>query len=292
VSHVWDAMKKHKAENPEALRGAEPPSEPAKAQGPAQEAPRPAVQAPVGNEPPLVARIWTPPKAGDSSRPTENYSEAIATHHDRGGPVTEQFRALRTHLLSHFGYKRFSIIITSSEPGEGKTVTCINLGIVLAEQPEKTTVIVDGDLRRGRIASNLGMDKGPGMAELLRGSASMASVVRPTAYPNLFVIPAGEVRQPEVGELMGRPELKEIGAELRQTFDHVLIDTPPLNGAADAGMLGQAVDGALVVVHMNKTHRESVDRAIRLLHASNVTVTGMVLTHQKYFIPNYLYRYS
>jgi len=199
---------------------------------------------------------------------------------------------LRTHLLSHFAQKRFSVIITSSDAGEGKTVTCLNLGVVLAEQPEKTTVILDGDLRKAGIAACLNMVKSPGMADLLRGTATMASVVRPTVYTNLFVIPAGEVRKQEVGELMGRPELKEIGAQLRQEFDHVLIDTPPVNGAADAGMLGQAADGALLVVHLNKTHRESVDRAIRLLHASNIEVSGLVLTHQKYYIPNYLYRYS
>jgi capsular exopolysaccharide synthesis family protein len=278
-------MKKHEAEQP---------SEPPKAQDAPQEAPPAATQARAGHEAetPLVAKIWTLPKADASSPLTNNYSEVIATHHDRGGAITEQFRALRTHLLSYFGHKRFSVIITSSEAGEGKTVTCLNLGVVLAEQPEKTTVIVDGDLRKAGIAACLKMDKGPGMADLLRGTATMASVVRPTVYPNLFVIPAGEVRQQEVGELMGRPELKEIGVELRQKFDHVLIDTPPVNGAADAGMLGQAADGALLVVHLNKTHRESVDRAIRLLHASNVTVSGMVLTHQKYYIPNYLYRYS
>jgi Mrp family chromosome partitioning ATPase len=130
------------------------------------------------------------------------------------------------------------------------------------------------------------------MADLIRGTATIESVARPTVYPNLFVIPAGEVRLNEVGALLGRTELKEIGAELRQKYDYVLLDTPPVNRAADAGMLGQVVDGALLVVHMNKTHRESVDRAIRLLHASNITVAGLILTHQKFYIPNYLYRYS
>jgi capsular exopolysaccharide synthesis family protein len=279
-------MKKHRAE--------QPPQEP-KAEEQAPVAPvapvRPAgAQRPAEQDAPLVARLTVPPR--DMSIASNNYAEAIATHYDRGGTITEQFRALRTHLLAHFGDKRFSVIITSAEPGEGKTVTCINLGVVLAERPEMTTVIVDGDLRKGNVHSCLNIDKSPGMADLIRGGARIESVVRPTVYPNLFVIPAGKAAQQEVGELMGRPELKEIEAELKQRYDYVLIDTPPVNGAADAGMLGQAVDGALVVVHMDKTHRESVDRAIRLLHASNVTVSGLILTHQKYYIPNYLYRYS
>lgn len=282
MSHVWDAMKKHKAEQSsqeQPVNGAVPQA--------AAEAKPPAVQERV-----LTARLVDPSMPRPLTTATNNYTEVLATHHDRGGAITEQFRALRTHLLSHYGEKRFSAIITSAEPGEGKTVTCLNLAVVLAERPERTTVIVDGDLRKGKMASYLKIDKGPGMADLLRGGATIASVVRPTVYPNLFVIPAGEAAQKEVGELMGRAELKEVEAELRQKYDYVLIDTPPVNGAADAGMLGQAVDGALVVVHMNRTHRESVDRAIRLLHASNITVAGLILTHQKYYIPNYLYRYS
>ncbi len=280
MSHVWDAMKKHQAEQPPQEQKAEAPSPGIPAKTPAR----------VKQEPALAVKV---PGASRPLIPGSNsYAEVLATHHDRGGPITEQFRALRTHLLAHFGDKRFSAIITSAEAGEGKTVTCLNLGIVLAERSERTTVIVDGDLRKGNIAACLNIDEAPGMADLIRGTARIETVVRPTVYSNLFVIPAGKTLQHEVGELMGRPELEEIEAELRRTYDYVLIDTPPVNGAADAGMLGQGVDGALVVVHLNKTHRESVDRAIRLLHASNITVSGLILTHQKYYIPNYLYRYS
>ncbi|HUW58044.1 MAG TPA: CpsD/CapB family tyrosine-protein kinase [Planctomycetota bacterium] len=274
MSHVWDAMKKHKAEEASPEASAESPSrsgqERASAGGTSEQA---------------------KPKAG--GQPLDNgYTELLTAHHDRGGPITEQFRALRTHLLAHYADKRFSAIVTSAEAGEGKTVTCLNLGIVLAERPERTTIVVDGDLRKGNISSYLNIEKSPGMADLVRGGTAIEAVVRPTVYPNLFVIPAGEARQREVGELMGRPELKEIAAELRRKYDYVLVDTPPINRAADAGMLGQAVDGALLVVRMNKTHRESVDRAIRLLHAASVSVAGLILTHQKFYIPNYLYRYS
>lgn len=279
MSHVWDAMKKHAEESSQ-----EPKAD------------TPSADAPTQTPPPVKQEPGPAVKAAEQTRPTvgvlDNYAEILTTYHDRGGPITEQFRALRTHLLAHYGDKRFSTIITSAEADEGKTVTCLNLGIVLAERRERTTIVIDGDLRKGNVASYLRIQKGPGMADLIRGTATIESVARPTVYPNLFVIPAGEVRLNEVGALLGRPELKEIGAELRQKYDYVLLDTPPVNRAADAGMLGQVVDGALLVVHMNKTHRESVDRAIRLLHASNITVAGLILTHQKFYIPNYLYRYS
>lgn len=279
MSHVWDAMKKHAEESSE-----EQKVDKSSANAPVQAPP------PVGHEPSRSVKTSEPLKI--PVQIPDKYAEILTTYHDRGGPITEQFRALRTHLLAHYGEKRFSAIITSAEADEGKTVTCLNLGIVLAERPERTTIVVDGDLRKGNVASYLNIAKSPGMADLIRGTATIEAVARPTVYSNLFVIPAGEARLNEVGELMGRPELKEIGAELRQKYDYILLDTPPVNRAADAGMLGQVVDGALLVVHMNKTHRESVERAIRLLHASNITVAGLILTHQKFYIPNYLYRYS
>jgi len=234
----------------------------------------------------------TPSRSMVAAVSTNNYAEVLLAHHDRGGAITEQYRALRNHLLAHYADRRFATLIASAEPGEGKTVTCLNLGIALAERIERTTIVVDCDLRKGEMAKYLNIDKSPGVADLLRSAAALDDVVRPTVYRNLFVIPAGEAKRQEVGELLGRPELHEIASELRRKYDYVLFDTPPINRAADAGMLGPAVDGAELVVRMNKTDRESVNRAIRLFHANNVTVSGLVLTHQRFFIPNYLYRYA
>ena len=273
MSHVWDAMKKHEAEETAQKESAEAPSpDKGKRQPTAKGA----------------DRLRETPVMGV----TDDYSELLAAHHDRGGAITEQFRALRTHLIAHYADKRFVTMITSAEAGEGKTVTCLNLGIILTERTERTTLIVDCDLRKSKIASHLNIENSPGMADIIRGSTAIDATVQPTAYPNLFVLPAGDVERREVGELMGKPELHEIVAQLRPKYDYVLFDAPPVNSAADAGMLGQAADGALLVVRMHKTHRESADRAIRLLHAANVTVAGLVLTHQKFYIPTYLYRYS
>ncbi|MBE3132901.1 MAG: CpsD/CapB family tyrosine-protein kinase, partial [Acidobacteria bacterium] len=147
-------------------------------------------------------------------------------------------------------------------------------------------------LRRGRAASYLQIEKSPGMADVLRGKASIEEATRQTPYPNLWVIPAGRAPDEEVGELLGKPEVDEIVGRLRRDYDYVLIDTPPITRASDAGILGRAAHEALLVVHMYKTHRESVDTAIRLLHAANVKPVGVVLTHQQYVIPSYLYRYS
>jgi len=270
VANVWDALKKHKAEQ-------------------ASKAP-PVRQEAVAEAPKGIAVSPTRPPGDRGS--ADGYSQVLVAYHDRGGKLTEAYRALRTNLLAQNPTGRFCYLVTSALPGEGKTVTCLNLGIVLAERVDRRTVIVDGDLRKGRIATLLSGEPTPGLAELLRGEAALSEIVRPTALPSLFYIPAGKAEQHEVGELMGRPELEEAVTHLRRQYDFVLLDAPPINVISDAGMLGRASGEALLVVRMHRTRRETVERAVALLHAADVKPAGVVLTHQKYIIPNYLYRYS
>ena len=271
MSHVWDAMKKRRAE---------------------QAAEAPPVSGPPGAPVPPSSAL--PPAAPASARsPVMNgYAPELVAHHLRGGEVTEDFRAVRTHLLGQYPEERFCILVTSAEKGEGKTVTCLNLAVVLAERQERRTLVVDFDLRIRKIASLLSMDNEPGMADLLRNTARIDDVVRPTAYPNLFVIPAGEASREQIGEVLHRPELEEIVTELRRRYDYVLFDTPPVTIAPDAGMLGRAVTEAVLVVRMYKTHQETVGSAIRLLHAANVKPVGIVLTHHRYYIPKILYYHT
>jgi len=271
VGNVFDAMKKHQAEQA----------------SDAAAAPRPAAPAEAG--PPAPAPV---PARGRESVAVNGYSPVLVAHHDRGSKFAEEYRALRTNLLAQYQDERFCLLVTSGEAGEGKTVTCMNLAFVLAERPEYRTLVVDCDLRRGRAAALLQIEKSRGMADVLRGKASIEEATRPTAYPNLWVIPSGRAPAEEVGELLGKPEVDEIVGRLRRDYDYVLLDTPPLNVVSDAGILGRAAHDALLVVRMYKTRRESVDKAIRLLHAANVKPVGVVLTHQQYYIPSYLYRYS
>jgi len=270
VSHVWDAMKKRRAEQ-------------------AAEAP------PVSGPPavPVPPSSATPPAAPASARSSvlNGYEPELVAHHERGGEVTEDFRAVRTHLLGQYPEERFCILVTSAEAGEGKSVTCLNLAVVLAERQERRTLVVDFDLRKKEIARLLRMDNEPGMADLLRSTARIEDVVRPTVYPNLFVIPAGEASPEQIGEVLHRPELEEIVTELRRRYDYVLFDTPPVT-ISDAGMLGRAVTEAVLVVRMYKTHQETVGSAIRLLHAANVKPVGIVLTHHRYYIPKILYYHT
>jgi len=318
VANVWDAMKKHEAEQARKARQAEQRSD-----APSQKRPESGHQpsaeqksaAPVAKKSPApVAKKSAAPVAKKSAALVAKksaalvakksaalvakivsdgrYSELLVAHHDRGAALTEEYRALRTNLLARCPDERFCYLVTSSNVGEGKTLTCLNLALVMAERVDRCTVVVDCDLRKAKMAQLLNANDAPGVAELLNGSVTLKECIQSTSYPNLFFIPAGKMNPAKVGELMGRPELHEIVSDLRRQYDYVIFDSAPINSVSDAGMLGNAIGEALLVVRMYKTHRESVDKAIRLLHAANVKVAGIVLTHRKYYIPNYLYRYS
>ncbi len=278
MANVWDAMKKHDAERAAKAREAEQRSE-----VPSEKRPE------SGHEPSAEPKSAAPvARIGSDDR----YSELLVAHHDRGAALTEEYRALRTSLLAQCPDEQFCYLVTSSNVGEGKTLTCVNLALVMAERTDRRTIVVDWDLRQAKMAQLLNANGDPGVTELLHGSVTLKECVQSTSHPNLFFIPAGMTKPGEVGELMGRPELHEIVSDLRRQYDYVIFDSPPINSVSDAGMLGDATGEALLVVRMYKTRRETVDKAIRLLHAANVKVVGIVLTHRKYHIPRYLYRYA
>lgn len=279
MGNVWKAMKRREAE-----QASRPVPPKAREQGPEaarQQPPEQAEAAPSAPQPDYAAM---------SQR--NGYAPELCAYHDRGGRLAEEYRSLRTNLLARAPDQRFCYVVTSALGGEGKTVTCLNLALVMAERRDYRTIVVDCDFRRPRVASLVRMDSQPGIAEVLRGEATLADAVRPTTQPNLFVAPGGRVGAEQLGELVTRAELTEVMESLRSEYDYVLVDTPPVNTVSETAMIGRTVGEALLVVRMNKTHRESVQKAMGLLHAANVDVAGMVLTHQKYYIPNYLYYYS
>ncbi len=212
------------------------------------------------------------------SQKTE-YPRVLVAWHDRGGKVTEEYRSLRTNLLAKSRDDRFCLMITSAQAHEGKTVSCLNLAFVMAERVDHKTVVVDLNLRNGQMAKLLGARPGPGVADYLRGTADLHGILQPTAYPNLFFLPAGRIENHQPSELLGRSELKRLVGQLRKDFDYVLLDTPAANQFSDACVAGLATGEALLVVRSHKTTREAVTRAINGLQNANVNLVGILMTH-------------
>ena len=216
----------------------------------------------------------------------------IITYFDPKAIISEQYKTLRTNLLSlNKGKPPKIIIITSSVPGEGKTVTGLNLSFVLAQAVNKPRVLfVDADLRRGRSGRYLGVDQKQGFTEYLQGQASLEDVMFHLEDENLsFIISGGVPENPS--ELLGSQQMRSFLDYVRPNFDHVIIDTPPVIPVTDAGILGPMVDGVIVVIQAGYTKRGIVRRTEELLHQAHSNVIGHVLTNIEYHLPEYIYRY-
>lgn len=288
MGHVRGAMNKHQSEKAADTQNTAAAAVVSPATEPPALRPGSAVTQAMAISPVVVPAAAAPP----SPVAMADYSPLLVAYYDRGGSIAEEYRSLRTNLLAQYADQRFCFLVTSAEAGEGKTVTSLNLAITMAERQDRQTIVVDCDMRKGRMSHLLKLPKTPGLAEVLRGTARLDEAIRQTAVPNLRVITAGSADAHEIGELVTRAELDELVSQLRRRFDYVLFDTPPMNIVAETGMIGRIVGESLLVVQMNKTRHESVEKTIRLLHAANINVIGLVLTHRTYQIPNYLYRYS
>ncbi len=191
--------------------------------------------------------------------------------------ATEAFRTLRTSVtLNPTGTDR--ILISSSEPGDGKTTVAVNLAVAFA-QAGKRTLLIDADLRKPGLTARLGLKSHSGLADLLVAEQAV-EVALPeclchTAQQALDVIPTGR-RRPNPAELLANGRFAELLAWAESNYDQVLIDCPPVLAVSDAQIIGQLVDGAVLVVRPDKNHRHSVVRAVENFHATGCQVIGVV----------------
>ena len=191
--------------------------------------------------------------------------------------AAEAFRKLRTNLqfLSVDNPPRV-IVITSASPSEGKSTTAINVALALAEA-EQNVVLVDGDLRRPRIAKYLDVVGSVGLSNALSGAAPLTEGLQTTKFPQLSVLAAGPT-PPNPSELLGSRTAEKLFGELRTQFDYVIIDSAPLLAVTDGAVLAAHADGALIVVRAGKTKRDQLRHAMGTLNDVGATVLGGVLT--------------
>lgn len=222
------------------------------------------------------------------------YASQVIVHHDRGSVITEQYRAIRTQILARGRNRKLQVhAVTSSAPEEGKSVTTINLGMTFSELRNQKILLIEGDLRRPTFHKLFNRQATPGLIHLLRGQETdIDKAIHPTAYDNLQFMPAGDRDFVSSTELLSSPKMHQILDRLRDRYDHIFLDTPPVITVTDACILGAMADETLLVVRLNRTPSDLVDRAKRLLRASNCDVAGVILTHMVAATSKYLYRYT
>lgn len=188
----------------------------------------------------------------------------------------EAFRQLRTNLQFVDVERPAKVItITSSTAGEGKTMTAANLAVAFAEAGRRV-LLIEADLRRPRVAELLDLDRTIGLTNVLAGQIGVGQALQPWGSSGLTLLPSGSI-PPNPSELLGSHQMVELVAELRDQFDMVIVDTPPLLPVTDAAVAAIHSDGAVVVVRYGKTKRPQVARAFQILHGVDARILGAVL---------------
>lgn len=235
-------------------------------------APRSATAAPPKRAPKQPPGAWNP----------QRVDPVIVAFHDRYSAVCEQYRSVRARLLTINTSRAAQVIgITSAIPEEGKSVTALNLSLVMAEGGEHRILLADADFRRASIARMLGIPEQPGLAEVLRGEIGLAQALQPTPFPNLKVLTAGRAGENGYAELLGGNAIAAALEEFRNGFDYTFLDTPPITTVSDVCLLAPQSDGVIVVIQMRRTPEPTVQQAVRTLQANNIKILGSILSRYR-----------
>lgn len=221
-------------------------------------------------------------RGGDPGPVDPNEATALAMIKDVRSPIAESYRHLRTSLLlSSAGKAPRTILVTSSQPSEGKTTTAINTAFMLAQTGAKV-LIIDCDLRRPRLHAHFNIPNARGLTNCLSGNADdVDDVIQDYAqFPNLKLLTSGPM-PPNPAELLGSEEMRKLLITLSEKFTHVIVDSPPAISFTDASILSTFVDGVILVVHGGRSSRAVVRRAKQQLLDIGAHIYGIVLNNVK-----------
>jgi capsular exopolysaccharide synthesis family protein len=220
----------------------------------------------------------------------------LITYYAPKSDFSENYRSIRTaFLLSLAGPSRKAMIIASALPEEGKSAYCCNFAVTLA-QNNKKTLILDADLRKPRQHRIFDVKNVHGLTNYLSGGLELESLIKGTKVPNLFLVNAGPI-PPNPMELLGSEKMGHLLERLKEVFDYVVIDTPPLLSVSDAFVLAPHADGVILVVWSGKTRRESLRLAKEKLDLMSVSTLGVVINRINlkelgYYYRDYYHRYG
>ncbi len=206
-------------------------------------------------------------------------NSALLLDLDQRSPLAEAYRRLRTSvLLSSPGRAPKTLVVTSCVPSEGKTTTAINLAVSLAQTGARVLVI-DGDMRRPTVHSSFGIENRGGLSNILSNEMSnveMLALVQKEKVSGLYLMTSGPI-PPNPAELVGSGQMRKLLVELGTTFDHIVIDTPPIASFTDGVLLSAIADGVILVIHANECSRKVIQRSQQALQEVRARVLGVVL---------------
>jgi polysaccharide biosynthesis transport protein len=233
-------------------------------------------------------------QTGEANEPK---SIELITHFAPKASISENYRSIRTTLLlSAVDSKLRTFVVTSALPQEGKTATLSNLAVTFA-QAGKRVLIVDADLRKPRQHRIFRIKNLDGLTNFLSTQIDIRQLVKPTEIPDLYLINAGPV-PPNPVELLGSEKMGAMIDNLKQYFDYILFDSPPLLPVSDAVVLGPKIDGVILVAWGGKTSRDALKRAKEKLDTHQIKCAGVIINnisldeHDYFFMKHYYHYYG
>lgn len=231
-----------------------------------------------------------------------DFDEKLVAYREPGSVVSEQFRKLRTQLLTlNLPSQPKAIMVTSASEGEGKTLVSTNLATMLAHDLNSHSLLVDADLRNPALSRWFGLVNGRGLSDYLTGGAEIPALLLKTKIAKLSILSSGTIRDNPV-ELIGSKRMDSLVEELRNRYSdrYIIFDSSPLLATTEPSVLTKLVDGIILVVRAGSTPRETVKQALSTVDPSKIL--GIVLNdlelqsktlNARYFgTSRYHYRYG
>lgn len=313
MGKLYKALEKAEKERGQA-KGLQVPQEEPIAQTPEPQHARPAVpvsltvteeiQVPVEKAPEPQPVRGAPPIS--LPQPDEvvfpDFDEKLVAYREPGSVVSEQFRKLRTQLLTlNLPGQPKTIMVTSASEGEGKTLVSTNLATILAHDLHSHALLVDADLRNPALSRWFGLAKGRGLSDYLTGRAEIPDLLLKTKIAKLSILSSGTTRDNPV-ELIGSKRMEALVNELKSRYSdrYIIFDSSPLLATTEPSVLTKLVDGIILVVRAGATPRETVKQALTTIDPAKIM--GVVLNdlalqskdlNARYFgTSKYYYRYG
>jgi capsular exopolysaccharide synthesis family protein len=235
-------------------------------------------------------------KSKDEKVLEKQYLKNLITQNNPKAPATEAFRELRTNLQYAAVDKELkTIVVTSPTMGDGKTVTAVNLAVTLSRSGSKV-LIIDADLRKPKVHLYFGVDNKEGLTNVLTSDKDRSKIntIEYDKNTNLQILTSGPV-PPNAAEILNSKRMIQLLEKLKEEYDIIIIDTPPIGQVTDAAILAGVTDGTILVLASNETRIEITKRAKKALDSVNASITGVVLTkidNKRISYYSYSYKYD
>jgi succinoglycan biosynthesis transport protein ExoP len=235
------------------------------------------------------------PVIGSHSEPNEGMGDDLRQRDlgvflDPKSVAAECCRSIRTNILFMSPDRPIrTMVVTSPSPQEGKTTTAVNLGVTMAEAGGRV-LIIDTDMRRPRLHRSFGVGNQTGISTVIVGKATLEEAIKHTDVPNLDVLPCGPV-PPNPSELLHTDRFAAVLADCAKLYDRIVLDSPPTSAVTDPAVLGNLVDGVVLVIKAGETTRDSAMHARRQLTSAKARVVGVIVNAIDFSNPAYGYEY-